>query len=580
MGANQRKGGAQVFFAHVAGTPAEKDLFDGVDTTWGRVPGGETAGRLLAQARADCEAERPAAILPLLVKAYAALEKLEDPWVEVKRDELRHAIQLAAGLWVDAAAQRWDAAPGSELPIGLAVINRSDFPLRWKRTEIRGVASLDVDGPAEALPYNQMNEKAASLRIPGDAAYSQPYWLQEPSDGSSYEVNKPELIGQPENPPVLDATFYLETSGGIELAFPTPVVHRWVDRAYGERMRSIEIVPAVAVSFARPSLIFAEPGAKTVAVRLRGSVAPQKGTVSLEAPPGWRVNPASAPFEIARRGQDLTVAFELTPPEQDAGGTLHAKVQTSAGAIDRGMQQIEYDHIPIQMVYPAAAMRVERVNLKLLSKTIGYVMGAGDNIPEALEQIGSTVTLLSETDLASGDLSRFDAIVTGVRGLNTRPDLLAARERLLDYVEQGGTLVVQYNTLPGFGRGRRGDIPEISPYPMTPSHERVTDENAAVSFPIPDHPLLQAPNHISEKDFEGWIQERGLYFMDEWDEHYDAVLASNDAGEEPQRGGLLYTRHGKGVFIFTAYAWFRQLPAGVPGAYRVFANLVSAGKVK
>jgi hypothetical protein len=206
-------------------------------------------------------------------------------------------------------------------------------------------------------------------------------------------------------------------------------------------------------------------------------------------------------------------------------------------------------------------------------------MGAGDNIPEALEQIGSTVTLLSETDLASGDLSRFDAVVTGVRALNTRPDLLAARERLLDYVEQGGTLVVQYNTLPGFGRGRRGDIPEISPYPMTPSRERVTDENAAVSFPIPDHPLLQAPNHITEKDFEGWIQERGLYFMDEWDEHYDAVLASNDAGEEPQRGGLLYTRHGKGVFIFTGYAWFRQLPAGVPGAYRIFANLVSAGKV-
>jgi LmbE family N-acetylglucosaminyl deacetylase len=583
MGTNQRKGAAPVFFAHVAGTPGEKDLFDGVDTTWSRIAGGDTVGHLLAHARDLYQAERPAAILPTLAKAYAELGKLNDPWIEVKRAELLHAIRLAAGLWVDAAAQRWDATPGSELPVGLEVINRSDFPLRWKRTEIRGVASHDVPGNAEALPNNEMVDQTATITIPGDAAYSQPYWLRKPLDGGRYQVTEPELIGRPENPPLLEATFYLETADGIELAFPAPVVYRWVDRAYGERMRSLEIVPPVAVSFTRPSLIFAEHGAKTVAVRLRGNAAsekaPQKGTVTLEAPAGWRVSPASAPFEIARRGQDLTVTFELTPPAQDAGGTLAAKVQISGGTIGRGMQQIEYDHIPVQMVYPEASMRVERVNLKLLSKSIGYVMGAGDNIPEALEEIGAAVALLSETDLASGDLSRFDAIVTGVRALNTRPDLLAARERLLDYVEQGGTLVVQYNTLPGFGRGRRGDVPEISPYPMTPSRERVTDENAVVTFPIPDHSLLQAPNQITAKDFEGWIQERGLYFMDEWDDHYDAVLSSHDPGEEPQRGGLLYTRHGKGVFLFTGYAWFRQLPAGVPGAYRVFANLVSAGKV-
>ncbi len=584
MGTNQRKGAAQVFFAHVAGTPAGNDLFDGVDTTWGRVAGGEAAGRLLAQARDRYEAEHPAVILPLLVKAYAELEKLDDPWIPVKRAELLHAIRLAAGLWVDAASERWDATPGSELNIGLEVINRCDFPLRWKRTEIHGIASQAVPGPTEPLPDNEMSEKTATVAIPNDAAYSQPYWLRQPPDGSHYRVSEAELIGRPENPPLLEATFYLETSDGVELAFPTPVVYRWVDRAYGERMRSLEIVPAVAVSFTRNSLIFADPDTKTVAVRLRGNAASQsevqKGTVTLEAPAGWRVSPASAPFEIARRGQDVTVNFEVTPPAQDAGGLLAAKVQTNGGAIDRGMQEIEYPHIPIQMVYPEASMRVERVNLKLLSKTIGYVMGAGDNIPEALEEIGATVTLLSETDLASGDLSHYDAIVTGVRALNTRPDLLAARERLLDYVEQGGTLVEQYNTLPGFGRGRRGDIPEISPYPMSPSRERVTDETAAVTFPIPDHPLLQAPNHITAKDFEGWVQERGLYFMDGWDEHYDAVLASHDPGEEPQLGGLLYARYGKGVFVFTGYSWFRQLPAGVPGAYRVFANLVSAGKVK
>jgi LmbE family N-acetylglucosaminyl deacetylase len=583
MGANQRKGEAPVFFAHVAGTPADKDLFDGVDTSWARVKGGETAGRLLAQARDQYEPTRPSAILPLLVQAYTALERIDDPWAGIKRTELLHAIELAAGLWVDAAAQRWDATPASDLPIELQVINRSDFPLRWKRTEIRGVALSDEPGPADVLPYNRLSEKTVTVKIPASAGYSQPYWLRAPADGGRYVVDRPELIGYPETPPLLEATFYLETADGVELAFAAPVVHRWVDRAYGERLRSLQIVPPVAVSFPQPSLIFADASPKTVGVRLRGNSTALEGTVMLEAPVGWRVSPALSPFKIARRGQDVTVPFELTPPKNDAGGSVAAKVRVGDLLIDRGMQQIEYDHIPIQMVYPEAALRVERVNLTLLSTKIGYVMGAGDNVPEALEQIGAQVTLLSETELASGDLSRFDAIVTGVRALNTRSDLLAARERLLDYMEQGGTLVVQYNTIPfGFGRGRgeRPEVPSISPYPMTPSHERVTDENAAVSFPIPDHPLLQAPNRITAKDFEGWVQERGLYFMGEWDDRFDAVLASHDPGEPPRLGGMLYARHGKGAYIFTGYAWFRQLPAGAPGAYRIFANLVSAGKVQ
>ncbi len=580
MGTNQRKGESTVYFAHVAGTPAEKDLFDGVDTSWARVKGGEAAGRLLAQARDQLDPTHPAAILPLLVQAYAALEKLDDPWIPIKRAELLHAIELASGLWVDASAERWDATPGSNLPIDLEAINRSSFPLRWKRTEVRGVALGDQPESADVLPYNQMAEKSLTVKIPDGAAYSQPYWLREPADGNHYQVKNPELIGYPEGPPLLEATFYLETASGVELAFPVPVVYRWVDRAYGERLRSVQIVPQVAVSFPRPSLIFADANPKTVSVRLRGNDAATEGTVTLETPTGWRVNPVSAPFKIARRGQDLTVNFELTPPQQDAGGQVAAKVRIGGKLIDRGMQQIEYEHIPIQMVYPEAVMRVERVNLTLLSKNIGYVMGAGDTVPEALEQIGAKVTLLSETDLVSGDLSRFDAIVTGVRALNTRPDLLAARERLLDYMQQGGTLVMQYNTMP-YGRGR-GEPSEtsLSPYPMTLSHNRVTDEDAAVSFPIPDHPLLQAPNHITAKDFEGWVQERGLYFMSAWDDHYDAVLSCHDAGEPPQLGGELYTRYGKGAFVFSAYAWFRQLPAGVPGAYRLFANLVSAGKVK
>jgi hypothetical protein len=239
------------------------------------------------------------------------------------------------------------------------------------------------------------------------------------------------------------------------------------------------------------------------------------------------------------------------------------------------------------MLFPDAKMRVERVDVKLLSTNIGYIMGAGDSIPEALEVMGARVTLLSPQDVSAGDLSQYDAIVAGVRAHEARPDLLGARERLIDYVAQGGTLVVQYDPLfAGPGRGGSGPAPNVvAPYPLqryvnTPDRQdRVTHEDAPMTLLLPDHPLLQAPNHIAQADFSGWVQERGLYFMSKWDEHYDAVLATHDPDQEPQAGGLLYARYGKGVYVFAGYAFFRQLPAGVPGAYRLFANIVSAGKI-
>ena len=277
----------------------------------------------------------------------------------------------------------------------------------------------------------------------------------------------------------------------------------------------------------------------------------------------------------------MTANFKLTPPSRASGGELTATVTVGGRQIRSGMRTIEYGHIPATPVFPRAAMRVERLDIELLAREIGYVMGAGDKIPEALRGLGANVTLLSAEDLAAGDLGRFDAVVTGVRALNTRPDLIAARERVLEYVENGGTLVVQYNTA-SFRRGGRGAPPStLGPYPMTASRLRVTDELAEVSFPAgADHSLLSVPNRITADDFEGWVQERGLYFMSDWDERYDAVLACNDEGESPLAGGMLYARHGKGAYVFTAYSWFRQLPAGVPGAFRIFANLISAGAAR
>ena len=247
--------------------------------------------------------------------------------------------------------------------------------------------------------------------------------------------------------------------------------------------------------------------------------------------------------------------------------------------ISTGMEEIRYPHIPIQTAFPPAAARFVRADVHLKARRIGYVMGAGDEIPQALRQLGAEVVLLDDAALARGELSSFDAIVTGVRAHNVRPALVASHQRLMDYVERGGTLVVQYNVLEWRRReGAADPLARLGPYPLEVGRGRVSMEEAPVRFLHPDHPLLRAPNLISAEDFQGWVQERGLYFAAKWDPRYEALLECGDDGEPFQAGGLLYTPYGKGVYIFTAYSWFRQLPAGVPGAFRLFANLLSARK--
>ena len=577
MGTPRRKGAVPAFFAYIAGDPAENDLFDAINTSWQRVPGAEKVARLLAQARSDYRPQNHEAILPLLTEAYAALRELNDPWVEVKKGEVLEAIQLAAGLWIDAAADRWDATPGSDLEVSLSVLNRSRFPLTWARTQITGVAGHTEPDAEAKLGYNEVASTKVAVRIPDFALYSQPEWLERPVERDSYGIHDPTMIGRPEARPVLEATFYLKTAEGLELPFRKPVAYRWVDRALGERTRALQIVPPVAVSFAEKTMIFPDARPRAVSVRLQNNAGEAAGRVKLDVPEGWTVKPVSVEFVLKRHGQQRTVNFSITPPAADSTGEVISSAELEGKAISSGVRVIEYPHVPIKVVYPKARIRVARAEVKLLAKKIGYVMGAGDNVPAALEQLGASVTLLSPDELAAVDLKTFDAIVTGVRASNTRPDLLAAREKLLAYMGQGGTLVVQYNTVSRRGGAAAGVA--LAPYPMTPSRNRVSREEAAVTFPKPDHPLLNAPNRISRRDFERWVQERGLYFMSDWDRRYDPILQCNDPGEPPQLGGLLYASYGQGVFIYTGYSWFRQLPAGVPGAYRIFANLLSAAKV-
>jgi hypothetical protein len=569
-------------FVVVAGEAASRDLFDGVDTTWRRVAGGEAVGHLVEQANSDFTAEHPGKAIPALIRARHAISALKAPWAERKLAQLDEAIALCAGIWVDAAAERAQASPASKLRITLTALNRGRSAVHASVVHWDGTATAKPESVSLSaeLKYNVPATHAVDWTLAQNQPYTQPYWLTQSSTGDVYAISSQELIGLPDNPPLLEARFKLNVAG-VDITLRRSVVNRIVDRARGEMIQPLAIVPAVSIAMPETALVFANGAARRIEVPVRSNAGAQSGSVSLRIPDGWRVEPATAQFTL-NQGEQNVLPFTVTPPASgEAQTTIQAEVKTADGqTISKGMDVIGYDHIPVQTLFPDAASEAVAVNVKSLATRVGYVMGAGDDVPESLAQIGCEITLLGAGDLARADLSRFDAIVTGVRAWNVRPDLRANRQRLLDYMQRGGTLVVQYNVLEGgFGGGDPHLLDGIGPYPIRISRARVSVEEAPVRFPNPSHPLIQAPNPIGVHDFEGWVQERGLYFASEWDPRYHTLFECHDPGEQPLAGGTLVTKYGKGAYVFTAYSWFRQLPEGVAGAYRIFANFLSAGKV-
>ncbi|MGH9901177.1 MAG: hypothetical protein ACRD68_04975, partial [Pyrinomonadaceae bacterium] len=590
FGSAERRGGQLIYFEHTAGEAATRDLFDGVETSWRRVEGGAEVGRLLEEAARTFEPSNPQRTLPLLLRAHAAMNKLsaEDVWVGVKRRELLDAIRACSGLWVEVVAAEPFATPGGEVRLTTTLVNRSDHPFRLESITVPGTAPRAVHAE---LKNNQPLQTQITFRIPEDAAPSQPYWLREAPGRGTFAVADQTLVGLPERAPALLARLSVVAGDGAgeaagdagrsqeRLVFETPVFFRWVDRVRGEQYRPFEIAPAAAVHVAEKVYLFPAQTPKPVRVILKANAPNLSGTLRLRLPANWRATPAGVPVNLKERAQELAATFEVTPPPGESAGTLVAEFETTQGRrLSRGVVTIDHPHVPIQTIFPPAEAKLVRVDLRRRGERVGYVMGAGDEIPEALRQAGYDVTLLSDNDLDGADLKVFDAVVTGVRAYNTRARLRERQARLLDYVAQGGTLVVQYNTPDA--RPGESMIENLGPFPLKLSRDRVTVEDAPVTILLPAHPLLNAPNKITAADFDGWVQERGLNFPGEWDARYQTPFATNDPGESPKRGVTLVAAHGRGTYVYTSFAWFRQLPAGVPGAYRLFVNMISAGKRK
>jgi len=585
MGSPERRGASKNTLVTIAGDPARKDLLDGVDITWNRLPGGAKAGELLTQAAAKFTPAHPERVVPLLLEARPLVQSLvagRNLWAERKLRDLDETIALCSGLWVDAEADKFNATPGGKLTVTLHAIKRSPFPIG----AVRAVVASRTADVAASLTGNKLEAKPVELTIPADAAYSEPFWLAQKPQGSRYRIDNPMLIGRPDTVPAMTAEFTVN-AGGTELHLTRLVCFRYVDRLRGELTRPLTIVPPVAVDLPNPVLVFTNKDSRPLVVQVKSNTGAAKGDVHLETDAGWRVEPASRSFDLKLTGEQQELTFTVTPVDfgsENGAPSAHFRAWATVGGAEvrTGVHVIAYSHIEPQTLMIPSAGLLRKAPLQVLAKRVGYVMGAGDEVPEALRQMGCEVSLLTRDDLASGDLSRFDAIVAGVRAYNVRPDLTANQGRVLDYVRGGGTLVVQYNVVEDRRFNPRADpaLDRLGPYPFKLGRGRVTVEEAPMEFMSMKSPLLRAPNAITAQDFEGWVQERGLYFASEWDPRYETVLSTHDPNEKGLPGGTLFTRYGKGAYVFSSYSWFRQLPAGVPGAYRLFANFLSAAKVQ
>jgi len=578
FGAAERRGTFFNYFDQLAGDPAKSDLFEGIDTSWSRYPGGEAIGKVLQQASDSFDPKNPAKTIPLLLQAYDLLDRLRaggawasTPWADVKQRDLLNAIRACAGISIDVAAGDSSVTAGSAIPVSVSVVNRSDYPFTLSMVASRYAdPSKGVNAP---LANNVPIKTDLSIKVPADFPISQPYWLQKPPNKGSYVVDDQRLIGIPENAPAIPIVVTLTDNAMHTIIFEVPAVYRWTDAVQGERTRAVDVVPAVTANLAAPVYVFPDVQAKPVTVLVRNVNATGPVTVRLRVPDGWASTPASTSVSFAKKGEEARATFQIKPPAGESNALVRAEVETSDGKkIDVGVTNIDYPHIPAQRIFSDASAKLVRADIKKRGTRVGYVMGAGDEVPTALRQVGYDVTLLTDDDLDRGDFARYDAIVTGVRAYNARPRMRLAHPKLMEYVKNGGTLVVQYNSTNP--QPLLVDVP--GPYPFKVSTDRVTVEEAPVRFVHPDSPLLNVPNKITQADFSGWVQERGLNFVRDWDPQYQTVLASNDPGEPEKEGGELYAHYGKGTFIYTSYAWFRQLPAGVPGAYKMFVNLVSA----
>ncbi len=576
FGVATARGPLPEFFEHLAGSkPQDTDPFSGIEFRWQRFAGGAPIDAAVAELVQRYELRAPQNSLAGLAKLRGLIAKLptDNPYRDAKLRDVERLLAACAGLWLEAKTDAAALVPGQSFAVKTTELLGLPAQVALRGVRLVGAAETPVQTLALDLPLHASQTQLVSAQVPASAVPTTPYWLHQPPQGGLHVLDKPEDLHLPVAPAPLRAVFDLSIAG-VAVAVERAVQWQWTDPVRGERSRPVEVVAPFALSPDRPVALVPQGQVAalqwTLTSALPGPTA-EPLRVDFAVPTGWKCAPDHVIVPAGLRGEPTTLTVRVTAPSGPmAQGVLRARATWQGQSWSLRQDTLEYEHIPQITVRRPAEVRLQSAALVLGKRRIGYIPGPGDKVAEALQSVGYQVTLLPEARLATDDLSSYDAIVVGVRALNAQPKLAVHLKKLYAWVEAGGRLIMQYHT-----NSRVGPLTvPLGPYPLEIGRERVTDETAAMHWQDPADTLLTAPNRLNDADMQGWVQERGLYFAQTWDAHYRTPLQLQDPGEALQSGALLVAQHGKGTYIYTGLAFFRQLPAGVPGAWRLFANLL------
>ncbi|PIB25348.1 LmbE family protein [Maribacter sp. 4U21] len=554
--------------------PKDKNnLFEGINTTWSRIEGGEAIGALLNKVEQNFNFKNPAIHLSDLTKAYNLLQQVSNEhWKNLKSEELKTIIAAITGLHLQAFVNNASSNPGEVVSVNIEALNRSENNILLESVVINGQFIADT---SSELKENVMVKSTTEFTIPKNTNFTSPYWLLENGTLGTYKVTNKDLIGLPETPRAFNATFNLAFEG-VNIPITASIVYKYAQPDKGEIYRPFEIVPEATASFSDKVIIFANDTPKEIPVTIKAHKDNVSGLVQFCYDNEWNVDKETKEFSIAKKGDEQTVFFTLSPPKSENESYISPIIKLNGAEITKELVTIDYDHVPTQTILLPSEAKVVRLNIEKVGEHIGYIMGAGDAVPTSLEQIGYNVHQIDPNDISENTLEKYDAVVLGIRAYNVVKELSFKQKYILDYVKNGGNVIVQYNTA---GRWNN-QFENIAPYDLQISRDRVTNENSEVAIIAKNHSLVNYPNKISEDDFNGWVQERGLYFPNKWSKEFTPILQMKDEGESLKKGSLLIAPYGEGNYIYTGLSFFRELPAGVPGAYKLFSNMLSVGKDK
>ncbi|MEP6926497.1 MAG: PIG-L family deacetylase [Ginsengibacter sp.] len=572
-GRPRRRGQSFEYFSTATGEPLKNDLMDGVVTDWKRIPGGEAIQIMIDRIINDYKIDQPQSSVSALIKLYMSIKTLpESNWKNKKSDEVQKIIVACSALYVEATSSQSQVVQGDSLKIDFTINQRKDVRAILKKITIENFDSAFTI----SLPVNQNFGINKIVAVAMDKKISQPYWLEYPLKGGTFEVRDQLMIGKAENDPSFEASFLINIDGN-DFIIKRPVQYRVIDPVKGDLYEPIPVLPKVELSFTKDNFISLNGIPLKETIHFKSNLYDsEKYKIVQEYSKNWSNDSPDFMYDAKDNKQNYRTGI-FTSKSNETNTTEEISLKTSDGKYDGYTKTIAYDHIPTITYFPKAKANLVKLTIKIIGKKIGYIVGAVDKVPQALEQMGYDVRFLTEADLNDEYLQQFDAIITGIRAYNIYAYLSDKNDVLMRYVQNGGNLIVQYikSNQVGLKKVKAG------PYPfIIDAGSRITEEDAKVNFLLPNHSALNYPNKITQKDFEGWLQERSTYQALQLDNHYETPLGMHDTGVQESNGSLAIAKYGEGNFVYAGLVFFRELPAGIPGAYRLMANLIALPKNK